>query len=62
MHLIRITAMHKDKPQGSYIETPGEFDIKSLLEGLEPGEDSYKLEIVEMTLDEYNKLPEFTGF
>lgn len=36
-------------------------EIKYLLEDEEP-EQEWELEIVEMTEEEYKKLPEFTGF
>lgn len=62
MRFVKIELMYKDKAQGSYIDGIKAVSLADLLDGMEPGTDSYRLSIVEMSAAEFKKLPEFMGF
>lgn len=62
MRFIKIASMYKNKEQGSYIDKIDNINITDLIDGMELGEDSYKISVVEMSETEFEKLPEFTGF
>jgi len=59
---IEIKLFTNNKFQGSYIARTETFSIKDLLDGAEKYADCYCLSVVEMTEEEYEKLPEFTGW
>lgn len=62
MKLCKITLLIDGEPQGHYIDHPS-GTVLDLTDNLEPGSgETYLLESVEMTEEEYEKLPEFTGF
>ena len=65
MRVYRITLLYDNKPQGSYIEK----HIVQCLDGLRDEllfelsiNDGYKIEVLEMSENEYDSLPEFNGF
>lgn len=62
MEFIKITLMYKDREQGSYYDRIDNMDLADLIDGMEQGDDSYNLSIVEMSEVEYENLPEFQGF
>lgn len=62
MRFVKIELMYNDKKQGSYIDKINNVTIADLVDGMEPGSDSYRLSIVEMSDTEFEKLPEFMGF
>lgn len=62
MRFVKVELMYRDKPQGSYINKINEMSLTDLLDGMEPGTDSYKVSVVEMSEAEHEKLPEFMGF
>ena len=63
MKVWRITLMYKDKPQNSYIETNPSRIGDGLFEDMESDSgDWYKIECLEMSQEELDKLPEFMGF
>jgi len=48
---------------GFYVDVFENVHIEDILEGAEAGEEhGYLVSIVEMTRDEFDNLPEFTGF
>lgn len=64
--LIKITLMHKDQPQRSYCQLADDpVNFRDLCGDnylTEESGDWFKIEYIKMTENEYNKLPEFTGF
>jgi len=59
---VKIELMYGDSCQGGYIDDPENMSITDLIDGLEPGDDSYRISVVEMTKKEKAELPEFVGF
>lgn len=58
---IKITLMENGKPGPSYIEKMNNVDIDALFDGAETGE-TYQLEKVSLKEEDFDRLPEFTGF
>ena len=56
--LVKITLMYGNKPQGSYIDHVSNVDLGALFDD----DSCYKIETVEITNEEFEKLPEFQGF
>ncbi len=59
---VKIESMYGDSSQGGYIDDPENISITDLIDGLETGDDSYRISVVEMTEKEQAELPEFVGF
>ena len=59
---IKVELMCGDRALGSYIDRPKNVNIMDLFDGMRPGEDSYRISVVEMTEEELAALPEFDGF
>jgi len=62
MRFVKIELLYKDKAQGSYIDRINKVNLVDLLDGMEPGADSYRVSVIEMSKVEFEKLPEFIGF
>lgn len=62
MQFVKVELMYHDKKQGSYIDRIENIHPIDFMDGMEPGSDSYRLSIVEMSETEFEKLPEFMGF
>ena len=55
--------MYKDQSQGSYIDHICNVNLIDMLDGADPeSDDWYKIEAVNMTDEEFNKLSEFQGW
>lgn len=61
MKYAKIELFYKNKRQSGYIENPEKISFSGLMDGLEPGDDSYRISVVEMTEEEYEALPEYLG-
>ena len=59
---VKIELFYGDDLQGGYIDRGGGISLADLIDGLEPGEDYYRISVVEMTDEELAALPEFNGF
>ena len=59
--MYKITLLYNERPQGSYIENNLLNLVDVLLNDAELGE-TYRIEVIEMSLDEHAKLPDFEGF
>ena len=55
---VKITLMYGNQPQGCYVDHVSNVDLIALFDG----DDCYKIETIEMTDEEFEKLPEFQGF
>ncbi len=62
MRLVKVELMHKGLPQGFYIDEINNVTILDLMDGMQPGGDSYRLSVVDMPEETFKALPEFTGF
>jgi hypothetical protein len=62
MKYAKIELFYGNESQGGYIDRSGDINLSDLIDGLEVGEDSYHISIVEMTKEELDALPEFDGF
>jgi len=62
MRYIKIEAYWKNWPQGSYIDKIENISLADLIDGLAPGDDSYRISVVVMSEEAFKALPEFTGF
>ena len=58
----KIELFYGDNPQGGYIDQGRAISIVDLIDSLEPGNDYYRISVVEMTDEELAALPEFDGF
>jgi len=61
-HFAKIELFYGDESQGGYIDRGGAISLTDLIDGLEPGNDHYRISVVEMTDEELAALPEFDGF
>ena len=63
MKVWLITLMYKEQSQGSYIVTNPSHIGDGLFEEMDSkADDWYKIECLEMSQEELDKLPEFMGF
>ena len=61
MTFIKVTLLENGKPGSSFINREGEIDVSALFDGADVGE-IYQLEKVDITEEEFDNIPEFTGF
>lgn len=60
---VQIELFYGDESQGGYVERESRaISLADLIDGLEPGDDYYRVSVVEMTDEELAALPEFNGF
>lgn len=59
---VEVTHMVGDQPQARYVDTIK--NVGGFLEALEDGDvgETYRMKFIEMTPEEFEALPEFTGF
>ena len=62
MTVFRVTYFDGNDDRGCFHTKFPDLDIPALLEGMEPGDGSYRIQAVKMTDEELESLPEFEGF
>lgn len=58
---VRVTLIEGDKLGGNYVTPLAALNVDQYLRESEIG-DAFRVELIEMTEEEYQNLPEFVGF
>ena len=61
VRLILVTLMGSDGSEECYVDTLHDLTVTQMFDGLQPGT-VFRLELIEMSEEKYNNLPEFKGF